>query len=80
MLVFVIGFFPNLIISKLTGSVAAFVDRTRPAMQEVRSPETVRATRTASAVPDADFIIAPVTLPAGPANEPVPVPTQSEAR
>ena len=44
-LVFLIGFFPNVLFNKMHPSVEAFVDRTRPVVMMARSPETVEAQR-----------------------------------
>jgi NADH-quinone oxidoreductase subunit M len=65
-LVFAIGFFPEAFMSKMHRSVDAYVAAVRPAVTEVRSPETaerdrLRALRTAAA--DAKN---PVHLPAAP--------------
>ena len=40
-LVFLIGFFPNVLFNKMHSSVDAFVEHTRPQVTQVRSPETV---------------------------------------
>jgi NADH-quinone oxidoreductase subunit M len=62
-LVFGIGFFPNTLLTKISGSVAAFVEHTRPAMVQVRSPETTRAERSAAAAPTAPPPVFALTEP-----------------
>jgi len=61
-LVFVMGFFPNVFFDKMRTSVDAFIAYTRPAMVAVRSPETVNANRRRREG------LAAGTLPGGPAD------------
>jgi NADH-quinone oxidoreductase subunit M len=42
-LIFLIGFWPNLFLSKMHKSVDAFIAATKPAITQVRSPETAKA-------------------------------------
>ncbi len=49
-LIFLIGFFPNVLLNKMHRSVDAFVDHYRPAIVKARSPETVAAREGARAV------------------------------
>jgi NADH-quinone oxidoreductase subunit M len=42
-LVFIMGFFPNIFLSKMHRSVDAFIQNVRPRVQQVRTPETVEA-------------------------------------